>query len=174
MLLGVLLFVHDSTDPDPLETELIRRLRVQGSQVCEFPLQRRAPEPINVARLTRFLSPMIVVGAFSWGARVAAKSCRGRKDLKLLGLGFPFHPRGSPDDTSRLALLEDLPETLFLQGERDAYGNRAWLRGKSLPPQIRVEWIADGNHRFEPRASGNATREGNIKRLLTLAQAFCE
>jgi predicted alpha/beta-hydrolase family hydrolase len=123
-----------------------------------------APDPERIAG-----APFI--GGFSLGARVALGASReGVRGLVLLG--FPFHPRGAPGDTSRLVNLEVDVDTLVVQGERDAHGNRARVTGYALSPRVQVAWIEDGNHRFEPRARAGRTLDENLERVADAIAAF--
>jgi predicted alpha/beta-hydrolase family hydrolase len=76
----------------------------------------------------------------------------------LVCLGYPFHPPGQPEKT-RTAHLADLrTPTLIVQGTRDTLGSQEDVAGYALSPQIRLVWLADGDHSFKPRKS-SAVRE---------------
>jgi hypothetical protein len=104
------------------------------------------------------------VGGFSRGARLAARFCAGRSDVDaFVACGFPFHPPGAPAARAGLATFLHVPTpTVLVQGTRDSHGSEADVRGYGLPPRVEVVWMADGNHRFVPRARG-AHDEGALR-----------
>lgn len=102
----------------------------------------------------------LVVGGKSMGGRIASLIANETGVAGLVCLGYPFHPTGRPDQlrTSHLRALRT--PTLILQGERDPFGSRDEVGQYDLSPQVRVHWLADGDHSFKPRkASGRTERE---------------
>lgn len=168
----MLLFVRDPTDDDALVDEFLAGLRLGGLRVDIAAIARSAKDLDNAQTVAQQLNEDRVLGGFSYGARISLIACAQVKVAKLLCLAFPFHPKGAPEDPSRLTLFDGAPSTLILQGERDAHGNRAWVRGKVLPAHVRVEWIPDGNHRFEARASSGTSRSENLERMVERASVF--
>ena len=81
--------------------------------------------------------------------------------LALLCLGFPFHKRGAPQERHGLRSLADLQlPTLIVQGSRDAHGSWEELRSYAgLPTCIKVHWLEDGNHRWQPREKSERSDE---------------
>ena len=96
----------------------------------------------------------VIIGSFSRGARIAAALAEGSTARALLCLAYPFHKHGHPGDRHGLQHLLGLTlPTLIVQGSRDAHGNREEVRGyANLPACLRLHWIEDGNHRWQPRA----------------------
>lgn len=97
----------------------------------------------------------VAIGGKSMGGRVASliadeQLAAGLID-RLVCLGYPFHPPGSPEKL-RTAHLRDLrTPTLVCQGERDTFGTRAEVGTYPLSAAIAVEWLPDGDHDLRPR-----------------------
>ena len=97
----------------------------------------------------------VAIGGKSMGGRVASlvadeQFAAGRID-RLVSLGYPFHPPGSPEKL-RTAHLQDLrTPTLICQGERDTFGTRAEVETYPLSSAINIVWMADGDHDLKPR-----------------------
>jgi predicted alpha/beta-hydrolase family hydrolase len=64
--------------------------------------------------------------------------------------------------------------TLILQGERDSFGGREDVAKYKLSPSVRVEWLKDGDHSFNPRKSSGTTVEQNWKAALDAIGGFLE
>ena len=96
-------------------------------------------------------------------------------ELRVRGavvFGYPFHPPGQPANV-RTAHLETLATPmLVLQGERDPFGTRDDVAGYRLSPQIRIEWIPDGDHSLKPRAKSGVTERQNLTHAIDFAAAF--
>jgi len=91
----------------------------------------------------------------------------------LVCLGYPFHPAGSPR-TLRVAHLAYLrTPALFVQGERDALGNREEILGYTLSPSIRVRFLPDGDHSFKPRKASGHSYEENMAQAVKEIAGFC-
>lgn len=109
---------------------------------------------------------VLAIGGKSMGGRVAtmiANEAYGSGLISaVLALGYPFHPQGKPDQlrTQHLAAL-DCP-TLIVQGERDPFGSRDEVEGYGLSSAIRLHWVGDGDHDFEPRGRSGYTKRGNL------------
>jgi len=117
-------------------------------------------------------STPLVIGGKSMGGRVASMVAdtlyaQGRI-VGLLCLGYPFHPRGRPEQL-RTAHLKDLQTpALIVQGTRDQFGTREEVETYALSPSITMLWLEDGDHDLKPRkASGFSTAD----HLATMAQA---
>jgi uncharacterized protein len=61
---------------------------------------------------------------------------------------------------------------LVLQGERDPFGTREDVAGYRLSPQIRIEWITDGDHSLKPRAKSGVTEHQNLTHATEVAATF--
>lgn len=168
----------------------------QGVQVLaiDFPYmqqineqsQRRPPPPIKqlvatFAEWYSLLAPLnekpLWVGGKSMGGRVAtlfasegpshAAHCHG-----VIVAGYPFHPPRKPE-TLRLAHFPAIYcPVQILQGERDPFGNVEDLSGYSLPSNINVAWLADGDHDFKPRRTSGLNQQVLIDEAAILAASF--
>lgn len=108
----------------------------------------------------------LLIGGKSMGGRVAsliADELYAQKRIAGLAcLGYPFHPPKKPEQL-RTAHLEALAcPTLFVQGERDPFGNRAEVEAYKLSSAIHVHWASDGDHDLGPRGGSGFTRKGNL------------
>ncbi len=104
----------------------------------------------------------IVIGGKSLGGRMASLIAEETGVLGLICLGYPFHPPGKPERLRIAHLMPlDIP-ALVLQGERDPFGNISEVAGYGLPPNIRVRWLADGDHSFVPRKRSGRTEADNL------------
>jgi uncharacterized protein len=114
----------------------------------------------------------MVIGGKSLGGRIASMVADEAHVAGLVCLGYPFHPPGNPART-RIAHLEHLrTPALIVQGERDSFGRPDEVAGYQLSPAIRIEWIADGDHSFKPRASSGRTAADNLARAIGLVREF--
>lgn len=100
----------------------------------------------------------IFLAGKSMGGRVAIETSLLAKDLNIRGtiaLGFPFHPIGKVDK-HRLELLDRarLP-ALILQGERDTFGNREWVKQHNIPSLVNLFWIEAADHNLKPLKSAS-------------------
>lgn len=121
----------------------------------------------------------VAIGGKSMGGRVASLVAgqlfsEGRID-RLVCLGYPFHPPGSPEKL-RTAHLADLAvPTLIAQGERDPFGTRPEVEGYRLSRAITIEWLADGDHDLRPRkAVTGLTLADNMATTASSIAAFLE
>jgi predicted alpha/beta-hydrolase family hydrolase len=114
----------------------------------------------------------LVIGGKSMGGRMATLVADELHVRGVVCFGYPFHPPGQPAKV-RTAHLETLATPmLVLQGERDSLGNREDVAGYKLSPQIRIEWIPDGDHSLKPRAKSGTTERQNLTQAIDLAAAF--
>lgn len=114
----------------------------------------------------------IVIGGKSMGGRIASLIADEAGVAGLVCLGYPFHPTGKPDRLRVDHLRELTTPTLILQGERDAFGNRAEVTSYDLPKTIRVEWLPDGDHGFKPRKASGLTQTENWAAAIEQSAAF--
>ena len=119
-----------------------------------------------VDALTRGAESRLIIGGKSMGGRVASMIAdamfKGGTIAGLVCLGYPFHPPNTPQNL-RTAHLERLAcPTLFVQGERDPFGNRDEVATMTLAPAITMHWIGDGDHDLGPRGASGFTRKGNL------------
>lgn len=109
----------------------------------------------------------LIIGGKSMGGRVAAMLAGGAslpgRVIAVSCLGYPFHPTGKADAEWRLQPLQDAKRpVLILQGDRDPFGSQAELDAITLPGQVSLHYLEDGNHDFGPRGKSPATLDGNI------------
>lgn len=116
--------------------------------------------------------PRLFIGGKSMGGRMATLVADELQVRGAVVFGYPFHPPGQPNKL-RTAHLESLTTPmLVLQGERDPFGTRDDVTGYRLSPQIRFEWIADGDHSLKPRAKSGTTEHQNLLHAIDTAAAF--
>jgi predicted alpha/beta-hydrolase family hydrolase len=173
----------------PFLARFARGLAAGGLRVVrfEFPYMERrragrrsgAPDPAPVL-CERWRSviealgggPALVIGGKSLGGRIASMVADETRAAGLVCLGYPFHPPGRPERL-RTAHLRDLAtRALFVQGERDPFGGRDEVAAYDLSPSIRVHFLADGDHSFEPRARSGRTLEDNMEEAIAAALDF--
>jgi predicted alpha/beta-hydrolase family hydrolase len=116
--------------------------------------------------------PRLFIGGKSMGGRMATLVADELQVRGAIVFGYPFHPPGQPNKL-RTAHLENLTTpTLVLQGERDPFGTRDDVAGYALSPQLRVEWIPDGDHSLKPRAKSGRTERDNLLHAIDAAAKF--
>ena len=120
----------------------------------------------------------IFIGGKSMSGRIAAmlagdpetaKSARG-----VVCLGYPLHPIGKPEQLRLDPLTKAGLPILICQGDRDEFGNRAEFERVSLPQQVEITWLEDGNHDFGPRGRSPATKKGNLEQAARSTRAFID
>ena len=159
---------------DPLASAFFAHLVAGGIAV-----ERVDEDPAAIRAALANANGDVFLGGFSRGARLVVEVISGREQRGaeppaprgLVLLGYPFHPKGrhqERDAQRRLAGLR-LP-ALVLQGERDAHGNRQAVGVVS--ERVEIAWLADGNHRFVPRAASGRTQQALIARAAGLALDF--
>lgn len=97
----------------------------------------------------------VAIGGKSMGGRVASLVAdellaAGQID-RLVCLGYPFHPPGSPDKLRTAHLVDMRTLALICHGERDPFGTRDEVETYPLSKSIALEWLTDGDHDFRPR-----------------------
>jgi hypothetical protein len=114
----------------------------------------------------------LVIGGRSMGGRIASMVADEAGVRGLVCLGYPFHPAGRPERlrVAHLAALQT--PALIVQGERDAFGNRDEVTSYALAPGIRIEWLADGDHSFQPRRASGHTLDEHLATAASAAAAF--
>jgi predicted alpha/beta-hydrolase family hydrolase len=116
--------------------------------------------------------PRLFIGGKSMGGRMATLVADELQVRGAVIFGYPFHPPGQPNKL-RTAHLENLTTPmLVLQGERDPFGTRDDVAGYALSPQLRVEWIPDGDHSLKPRAKSGRTERDNLLHAVDAAAKF--
>jgi len=116
--------------------------------------------------------PRLFIGGKSMGGRMATLVADELQVRGAVVFGYPFHPPGQPNKL-RTAHLENLATPmLVLQGERDPFGTRDDVAGYRLSPQLRIEWIPDGDHSLKPRAKSGRTERQNLLHAIDAAAEF--
>ena len=114
----------------------------------------------------------LVIGGKSMGGRMASLVADEAGVAGLLVFGFPFHAPGKVAE-GRIGHLESLKTpSLFVQGTRDALGNREEVAGYALSPAIGLTWIEDGDHSLKPRKASGHTYEESMERAISAAAGF--
>jgi predicted alpha/beta-hydrolase family hydrolase len=173
----------------PFMTTVARELGERGIRVVrfEFPYmaarrtggKRGAPdrEPVLLNTWREVVAelgggPRLFIGGKSMGGRMATLVTDELKVRGAVIFGYPFHPPGQPNKL-RTAHLENLvTPMLVLQGERDVFGTRDDVAGYQLSPQIRIEWIPNGDHSLKPRAKSGTTERENLLHAIDAAAKF--
>lgn len=118
--------------------------------------------------------PSLVIGGKSLGGRFASMVADEAAAGGLVCLGYPFHPPGKPERL-RVAHLANLrTPALIIQGMRDPFGGPDEVGAYDLSDQIRVAWIADGDHSLSPRVSSGRTKDQNLTEAIDRIAAFVE
>jgi len=116
----------------------------------------------------------VAIGGKSMGGRMATMIADEMNVRGVVCFGYPFHPPGKPQQLRTAHLEEMRTPTLIVQGTRDEFGSREEVASYTLSPNVRFEWIADGNHSLKPRAASRADENGNIGRAIEAAAAFLQ
>jgi len=105
----------------------------------------------------------IVIGGKSLGGRIASRIADAAGVAGLVALGYPFHPPDAPQRLRTAHLLTLRTPALIVQGTRDPFGTREEVGSYGLPRSIRLAWLEDGDHSFEPRVRSGRTLEQNLE-----------
>ncbi len=106
----------------------------------------------------------LMVGGKSMGGRiasqVAAEASTSARIDGLVFLGYPLHPPGRPDQRRDAHLPRITSPMLFVQGERDAFGNAAEMQALvERLPGAELYLVAGANHSLEAPKGAGANRE---------------
>jgi hypothetical protein len=183
-------FAHGAGAPmdTPFQNTIAAGLGAAGVRVVrfEFPYMaarrtggpRRGPDPMPVLEATfrRAVERVgargrLAVGGKSMGGRVATRIAGDVGAERVVVFGFPFHPPGKATGARLEALSTLAVPCLVVQGTRDRLGNQEEVASYPLPPSVRVEWLPDGDHSFEPRVRSGVTLAANLERAVALAAA---
>lgn len=114
----------------------------------------------------------LFVGGKSMGARVAVQIADDVGARGVIALGFPFHPPGKTMGPRLPPLRALQAPALIVQGERDPFGTREELASETLPKNIALHWLADGDHSFVPRRRSGRTLLQNLAEAAEAAARF--
>ncbi|MEA2417036.1 MAG: uncharacterized protein QOI58_3693 [Thermoanaerobaculia bacterium] len=173
----------------PFMTTVARELGERGIRVVrfEFPYmaarrtggKRGAPdrEPVLLNTWREVVAqlgggPRLFIGGKSMGGRMATLVADELKVRGAVVFGYPFHPPGQPNKLRTAHLGSMNTPMLVLQGERDVFGTRDDVAGYHLSPQIRIEWIPNGDHSLKPRAKSGTTERENLLHAIDAAAKF--
>jgi predicted alpha/beta-hydrolase family hydrolase len=114
----------------------------------------------------------LLIGGKSLGGRIASMVADKKQVTGLICLGYPFHPPGKPDRlrTEHLRTLET--PTLICQGSRDPFGTAEEVAQYDLPAGIRLHWLGDGDHSFNPRKRSGRSIEQNWQEAIEAVVNF--
>lgn len=107
----------------------------------------------------------LVVGGRSMGGRMASIAI-AEGAVRVAGLvlvSYPLHPPKHPDRLRTAHLGEISVPTLFVSGDRDAFGTPDELAAAHalVPGPVTVEWVAGGRHELG-RVADNADVAGRV------------
>lgn len=117
----------------------------------------------------------LFIGGKSMGGRIASiLNTQSNSLYGALVYGYPFIPPGKPEKLAeRTSHLPSQKSPLFIfQGERDTFGNKALLNSLSLPKEVSIEWVTDGDHSFKPRKASGKTIEQNVELAAKQSASF--
>ena len=112
------------------------------------------------------------IGGKSMGGRVASMVADAAQVKGLIGLGYPFHPVGNPDQLRVEHLRAMATPTLILQGTRDPFGSQAEVANYQLSSAIELHWLEDGDHDFKPRKASGQTQLSLWQEALATIELF--
>ncbi|MCL7928442.1 alpha/beta fold hydrolase [Halomonas llamarensis] len=192
-ILGHLLFAHgagagqDSAFMRQFATSLAR----QGVQVLTLDFaymqqmhesrRRRPPPKIDklvdeLAQWYHFIEKLVPspiwVGGKSMGGRVASMLAAQQLVAGVIVTGYPFHPARAPEKRRLAHWPQVMCPALIAQGERDPLGSRQEVEGYTLPANVNIEWLTDGDHDFKPRRSTGLSQQILIDEAALLAASF--
>ncbi|MYA54490.1 MAG: hypothetical protein F4X89_13585, partial [Dehalococcoidia bacterium] len=113
-----------------------------------------------------------VIGGKSMGGRIASMVAEEAGVAGVVCFGYPFHPPGKPERLRTAHLEAIATPVLILQGERDTFGRREEVAGYALSEQVRVHWLADGDHGLKPRKASGRTEAENLEEAAREAARF--
>lgn len=148
----------------------------RGAKRPDAPPVAHAAVRAAVAAAAR-LAPRLplLAGGKSFGGRMTSQAQAAVPLAGVQGLafvGFPLHPAGVPGDARAAHLLDVRVPMLFLQGDRDALADLAWLRPvvARLRAPARIAVFADADHAFHvPARSGR--NDAEVRREVAAALA---
>lgn len=109
----------------------------------------------------------IVANSPEGEALVGRVECPG-----VIVVGYPFHPPKQPNKL-RLAHFPGITAPmLILQGERDPFGSVDDVAGYSLPSNVQLKWLQDGDHDLKPRRASGLKHAVLIDEAATSAASF--
>ena len=105
---------------------------------------------------------------------VAEELFRAKRIAGLFCLGYPFHPPGRPEQLRTAHLAGLTVPTLICQGTRDPFGTQQEVETYPLSKNIRMHWLASGDHDFRPEKGAGITAKENLRSAADAVAAFIE
>jgi len=124
-----------------------------------------------VASLDTPVEQLVIAGK-SMGGRMASMLADELGVAGLVCLGYPFHPQGKPEKLRTEHLLALKTPSLFVQGSRDALGNREEVGGYGVSSAIELLWLEDGDHDMKPRVKSGFTQAQHLSVLADRVATF--
>lgn len=124
------------------------------------------------SELTLIANVPLFIGGKSMGGRVSTMILQDSKALGAICFGYPFHPPGKPEKLRIAHFPEIVKPIVMLQGERDPFGKRAEISDYSLPANIDIQFIKDGEHSFKPLKSSLVSWQDNVTDAVEKAVLF--
>jgi predicted alpha/beta-hydrolase family hydrolase len=173
----------------PFLAQIAAGLATRGVEVVrfEFPYMhrqretdRRAPPDRMPALEAAFRAVIervrdqlpLFLGGKSMGGRVATRIADALAVQGVLVLGYPFHPPQQPQKQRVEHLRTLTTPCLIVQGTRDPLGAADEVPGYALSENIRVHWLADGDHSFAPRKASGHTLAGHMETAIEVCAEF--
>ncbi|NMZ57414.1 alpha/beta hydrolase [Pseudomonas nitroreducens] len=191
-LSATLVLAHGAGAPmdSPFMGDIAARLAERGISVVrfEFPYmamrredgRRRPPNPQKhllecwrrvYAQVRAEAAGKLAIGGKSMGGRMASLLADELGADALVCLGYPFYAAGKPEKPRVAHLAELTTQTLIVQGERDALGDRATVERYALSPAIQLHWLAAADHDLKPLKVSGLTHDQHLE---TTAERIAE
>ncbi|NYS59958.1 alpha/beta fold hydrolase [Vreelandella salicampi] len=192
-ILGHLLFAHGAGagQDSAFMRQFVTSLARCGVQVLTLDFsymqqmhesgRRRPPPKVDklvdeLAQWCRFVEQVLPsplwVGGKSMGGRVASMLATQQSVAGVIVAGYPFHPARTPEKRRLAHWPQVACPALIIQGERDPLGTRQEVEGYTLPANVNVEWLTEGDHDFKPRRSTGLSQQVLIDEAALLAASF--
>ena len=116
---------------------------------------------INFLKSNYIKESQIAIGGKSMGGRIATQIAGKVSCPKIVVFGYPLHPPGKPQKLRDAHLYPLQQQILFIQGERDAFGNKSEMdQVVNKMKQAQIFIITQGNHSLKaPKKSGLDNRQ---------------
>ena len=140
--------------------------------------KRPGPNPARVLEATwrevieELGAEGLVIGGKSMGGRIASMVADEAGVAGVVCFGYPFHPPGRPEKLRTDHLEAIRTPVLIVQGERDTFGRPEEVAGYDLSEQVRLHWMADGDHSLKPRKASGRTEGENLAEAAVEAARF--
>lgn len=145
--------------------------RLAGRKVASPPATLDVAWTAVVAdlRAEGLLTPHLVVGGRSAGARVACRTASAVGATAALALSFPLHPPGRPERSRVDELTGAGVPTLVVQGARDSFGGPP-----EFPPGTEIVEVPDADHGFKVPARSGLGQAGALELIVAGVAAWLD